>query len=185
MEMSENKATLAKRLGCTVHISPLEMKLRRMRAKYLDSSGETIDEWLVDIANSRGIDVVFRPGVITAQFEYPGLKELSNEELVAAVLLLSRVDEPQILRVAAQLISRGELHYASLRVLIERERLERQVKALARQALIVDPCHPMWKRLFEAVSDAPDFSDSLIHWTRLAEPRMITRKVGANGWDLV
>lgn len=185
MEMSENKATLAKRLGCTVHISPLEMKLRRMRLKYSNSSGDTLDEWLVDICNARGYYAIFRPGVKVAEYDYPGESELMDEELAASLLLLSRVDEPRILRLASQIISRAEIYPATFSRLVEIERLQRQVKMLARQALKVSPHHSTWASIYKRFQDASDFSDSLIHWTRLAEPQMEPGKVGAKTWNLI
>lgn len=185
MEMSENKATLAKRLGCTVHISPLEMKLRRMRLKYSNSSGDTLDEWLVDICNARGYYAIFRPGVKVEEFDYPCDSELPDEELVASLLLLSRIDEPRILRLASQIISRAQIYSSVFFHLVEMERLQRQVKMLARQALKVSPGHSIWGAIYERFQDVPDFSDSLIHWTRLAEPQMEPGKVGAKTWSLI
>lgn len=66
-----------------------------------------------------------------------------------------------------------------------RERAERVLAELARQALKVEPEHAAWKSLSKALADARPLRDVIIHWTRLAEPIMAFGKPNDQGWRLV
>jgi len=176
--------TLAERLGKTWHVSPLEMKLRRLQGTNPRISRET---WLLTIAVSRGVTVVFPPRE-TGEKEsraFPDRQDLTNEELVTGILLLQRADQPQLLRAAAQLISRGEASPSPLLRMARRERTGPVLKALATLALRVDPDHRAWRTILEALPDVEILREPLLHWTRLAEPRMRQGRVNAEGWDLI
>ncbi len=51
MDMNPEERVLAQRLGTTVHVSPLRMKLARLREAYPSPSTECLEDWLVDVAN--------------------------------------------------------------------------------------------------------------------------------------
>ena len=69
----------------------------------------------------------------------PPVEELSDEELVVACCQPNAADHPQLLRPPAQLISRGSLNLPSLVLTAKRERANRILAELARQALKVEP----------------------------------------------
>ena len=102
-----------------------------------------------------------------------------------ALCALQRADRPQILRLAAQLVSRGQLDVGSLRLVARRERVERVLAELARQALKVEPSHPTWHSLLEAFGALPHLRSPLLHWTRLANPLFQPGKCDPIGWRLV
>jgi hypothetical protein len=169
-------------LGLTVHVSPQDFRLRKLR----DQSGAgalTLDQWLVDVANQRGARVVERhPGAAEA-FAPVSPEDLSNEEFVVALCQPGRADEPQMLRPAAQLISRGAVDPKQLVFLARRERAEPILKALALQALRVDPTHPVWSLLATAFASIPLPRAPVLHWTRLAIPVNGIRT--GRDWELV
>ena len=178
------QSTLAERMQVTTHISPLRYKLRRlMRADRLAST-LTVEEWLIDVANSRKAVVIQRKPK-GERAACPGERKLSNEELVIACCQPNAADEPQLLRPAAQLISRGGLDLRKLLLVARRERATRILAELARQALRVEPDHTTWLAIRDALKDEPPLCDVLIHWTRLAEPQMVSGKPNAHGWRLV
>ena len=110
---------------------------------------------------------------------------MSNEELVVALCQLNSLDRPQILRLAAQMISRGGLNLELLRKAALRERAEPVLAELARQALKVQPDHRSWSAIRDLFPDQPALREPLLHWTRLAEPIMKKGKPNAAGWRLV
>src|SRR5207244_12528738 len=94
--------TLAKRLGRTCHVSPLRMKLARLWSRK-PGLAEVLEDWLVDVANSRGARIV--TSRTPANFvNGPDSNELTNEEVVVGLLLPKNRDRPQLFRLSAQLI---------------------------------------------------------------------------------
>lgn len=176
--------TLAQRLALTTHLSPLRYKLQRLQALDVSARELTLEQWLVDVANARGASVVRRPNA-SGQTVNPSPSALSDEELVVACCQPNAVDHPQLLRLTAQLISRGELNTKLLILVAKRERTERILAELARQALRVEPDHEVWRDLVQAFGDARPLRDTLIHWTRIAEPVMTFGKPNAQSWRLV
>jgi hypothetical protein len=175
--------TLGKRLGRTVHVSPLRMKLLRLWKRF-PGSAEVLEDWLADVANSRGARIVSRDGW-NALAETPSSTVLPNEELVIGILLLQNRDRPQILRLAAQLISRPAVDFRELVRLATQERVRFILAELARQACRVEPSHPLWSHLkAELEAELPPVSP-LIHYTRLAQPVMRNGRVNAESWVLV
>lgn len=146
-----------------------------------------MEDWLLAVANARGARVVVRAVAQDAEvaFEAPPREVFSDEELVTGILLLCRRDVPQLLRPAAQLVSRGHLDIPRLLHQGRKERTCRSLKMLALQALHVDPDHAAWREVLEGVQEWPEYSQPLIHWTRLAEPRMRRNAPGAEAWVLV
>lgn len=63
----------------------------------------------MDVAHARGARVVCRLNEDAANFIAPSPDVFPNEELVVAICGLGREDQPQRLRLAAQLVSRGVL----------------------------------------------------------------------------
>jgi len=102
LSMTNMEERLADRLGVSVHISPLRMKIRRLQKQYPGEAVHCMEDWLLDTANSRGARVVVRSFGPCDEFVPPPLSKLSNEELVTAICQLQNYDRPQILRVAAQ-----------------------------------------------------------------------------------
>lgn len=143
-----------------------------------------LEDWLVDVANARGAKVVTGPGG-GETISPPDEANLSNEELVVGILLPQNLDRPQMLRLAAQLISREAVEFATLRRLAVEERIERVLAALARQALLVAPEHALWGKLAGTFGDAKPLRSPLLHHTRMAEPVPVDGRVNAARWSLV
>lgn len=143
-----------------------------------------LEDWLVDVANMRGVRIVTRE--VRKRFANGvDFADLTNEELVIGLLLPQNRDRPQILRLAAQLISREAVDFHELVQLAIRERIEFVLAELARQACKVEPRHSLRRRIrrkFEA-ERAP--ASPLIHYTRLAQPVMKNGRVNAEKWVLV
>lgn len=180
-----NPTTLAQRLGKTAHVSPLRMKLISIAARYPVNEAASLEDWLIELANRRGARIVFRDGKSDPDALLPDARVISNEELVTALCQLQCQDRPQILRLAAQLISRGGLNECELQRLALRERTGCVLAELARLALRIEPNHPVWNRLREAFRQEHPLREPLLHWTRLAHPIMQPGKCNAQGWKLV
>jgi hypothetical protein len=175
--------TLAQRLGITAPESPLRWKLIRLTERFPSPSAVNVESWLVDVANSRGARVMRRQE-LPGDFTVPE-SELSNEELVVALMLPCLADEPPMLRLAAQLISRGLVDGTQLLVVARREGVLRVLANLAAQALRVAPDHQLWRHIGDATAQERPLPENVIHWTRLAEPVMPHRGVHDGKWRLV
>jgi hypothetical protein len=163
----------------------LRRKVARLAAAFPSGQATGIEEWLVDLANARGARVIARPVSTPWPNGVPGPERLTDEELVVALCQPHCLDHPQMLRPAAQLLSRGQLDATRLLLLARRERVEIVLAELARQALCVEPRHPLWRQLFEAFGSAPVPRQPLLHWTRLAEPIPVRGRGRPAGWRLV
>jgi hypothetical protein len=177
-------AALATRLGITVHVSSLLRLIDTLHARYPTAIGSTVEDWMLDLANDRGATVVTRPDG-GFQGDPPDEKILSNEELVAAMLSPACRDRPEILRPAAQLISRGALNLPLFENIAVRERIERVLGDLSRQALRAEPEHRVWRAIHARFGGLAPLRDTLLHWTRLAEPIMKDGRCNAAAWKLV
>jgi hypothetical protein len=175
--------TLAKRLGRTCHVSPWRMKLDRLWRRN-PGSAEVLEDWLVDVANSRGARIVTRSAPENF-VNGPDLSELTNEGLVVGLLLPQNRDRPQMLRLAAQLISRQAVDFGELAWLATRERVGFALAEVARQACKVEPSHPLWRRIREKFATEKPPRSPLTHFTRLAQPVMKNGRVNAEKWVLV
>jgi hypothetical protein len=180
----EKEPTLAKRLGCTAHISPLRIKLWRLW-KSNPGDAATLEDWLVDVANARGARIVTRYPAPRAVVRAPLESQLSNGELTVGLLLLQNRDRPQMLRLAAQLVSACKPALDELRSRAIQERVEPVLAELARQALRVDPAHPLWRKIADLFGNARPLREPLLHYTRLAEPVPVNGRVNAQRWRLV
>lgn len=180
-----NAGRLADRLGLPVHQSLLERRLRRLMRVYPSGQPHRPEEWLMDVAHARGARVVRRMEGVTEGFAAPPLDVFANEDLVVAICELQRADQPQLLRLAAQLVSRGAVNVKRLLLLARRERADVVLGELARQALKVEPEHDVWRRIADAFPSRHPVRSPVVHWQRLAWPVMGNRRVNAQQWELV
>lgn len=181
--MSHAAITLGERLGLTRHESPLRHRVRRLMRAGADRD-MTEEDWLAGVAYHRGLRVVFPPDEILRVVRDPGADLFPDEELVTAICLLPSRDQPQILRLAAQRISRGGLDLERLARLTRMERTEPVLRELCAQALKVEPNHPEWRALHALLPETPPLREPLVHWTRLAEPIMNYPRLKVSGWRL-
>ncbi|CAN5594323.1 hypothetical protein BH20VER3_BH20VER3_18730 [soil metagenome] len=144
-----------------------------------------LEDWLVDVANARGARIVTRNPAPARPCSPPTEAELSNAELVVGLLLPQNLDRPQILRLAAQLISADAVALDELKWLALQERAGGLLATLAVQALRVESGHVLWQGIAAAFpgQDAP--REPLLHYTRLAEPVPVNGRVNAQSWRLV
>jgi hypothetical protein len=182
--MTTGQATLAERMGTTVHVSPLRFKLEALRRRCPLPDGGELEDWLVETANARGARIVVRPEPARG-FQPPTPAQLSNEELAVGICQWQCLDRPQMLRLAAQLISRKAVDARRLCLVARRERVGRVLAELARQALRVEPEHAAWRAIRDAFVSERPLPDSLLHWTRLAQPIMRDGRCNAAAWKLV
>ena len=182
--VKKTETTLADRLGTTVHVSPLRRRLEELQEQFPSSGAECLEDWLVDVANARGARIVVRPGGRFSSFNPAPPDRLSNEELVVAICQLQCRDRPQMLRLAAQFISREAVQFRTLRLLAERERAGLVLGELARQALRVDSSHKLWGQIAGAFPQKGKLRSPILHWTRLAEPVMVGGRCNADRWRL-
>jgi len=183
--MMETGSRLANRLGMTYHVSALRFKLKSLASAFPSENADCLEDWLVDVGNARGARIVTRFPSSSSTFTPPTKEELPNEELVAGICQLQCLDRPQMLRLAAQLISRRAVDPEKLCLVARRERIEPVLAELARQALRVEPDHDLWRAVQRAFPDAHPLREPLLHWTRLAEPVMKDGRYNAAGWRLV
>jgi hypothetical protein len=167
-----------------MHVSPLRFKLERLLRRFPSRGCLCVEDWLVDVANKRDARIVVRDDASGETFHAPPLSELPNEELVVAICHPNNRDRPQMLRLAAQLISRRAVAFKNLRLVAERERAGRVLAALAAEALRVAPQHELWRSLADAFCDEPPLREPLLHWTRLAQPVMKNGRYNAETWKL-
>ncbi len=157
------------------------MKLCRL-FRAASGSAKVLEDWLIDAANARGARIVTRSN---DSISLPDELGLSNEELVVGILLPQNLDRPQMLRLAAQLISREAVEFPKLRVLAVQERIERILAELARQALRVAPDHALWRKIGDAFANQKSLRSPILHYTRMAEPVPVGGRVNAERWSLV
>lgn len=183
--MDKNEPMLAARLGMSVHVSPLRFRVLDLYAGSGDRAALCVEDWLVDVANARGARVVCRRESPPEGWRPPDQNQLSNEELITAICQLQCLDRPQMLRLAAQLVSRGDVVPDRLLLVAERERVRPVLAELARQALRVEKHHPVWRVIADRLRREKPLRDTLLHWTRLAEPVMKDGRCNAERWRLV
>ncbi len=184
--MTERTGRLADRLGVTTHVSSLRYKLRSLQKKHPSKGAQCLEDWLIDVANARGANVISRECPQDAEpFTPPCEQELSNSELIVAICQPHCLDRPQMLRLAAQLVSRRAVDIQDLVRTARRERCGRILREMARQALKVDPRHEAWQEIERAFAHERELREPVIHWTRLAWPVMRNGRCNASEWRLV
>ena len=174
--------TLAQRLGVTTHVSPLRMRIKRLIRSHAGHDCLCMEDWLLDLANHRGARSVTRSGIkADSSVDFPDRNLISNAELVIAICQPQNRDRPQWLRAAAELISKGDVDIGELISKAKRERVERVLAELSRQALKVESGHSGWLSINNAFLHARPYLDPLIHWTRLtskkADPALRTGRL--------
>lgn len=179
------RGRLADRLGLSVHQSVLERRIRKLMHAYSLGDLQRPEDWLMAVAHARGARVVMGPDGLNEDFVAPPSSIFRNEDLVAAICALHRVDQPQCMRLAAQLVSRGAVSVKRLILLARRERTDRVLGELARQALKVEPGHQIWQQIAEAFPQRCALRSPVAHWQRLAWPVMSGRRANAERWVLV
>ena len=184
MRPSMQQPALGVRLGLSMHVSSLRFRLADVARCFPSTDAACLEDWLLDVANARGARIVVRDHEPDARFVPPPVDAISNEELVVAICQLQGADRPQLLRLAAQLVSRGDMNVPVLIRLAVRERTGSVLGAMAREALRVTE-HPAWRALADAFATAPRPHDVVIHWTRLAQPVMAGGRYNAASWRLV
>lgn len=173
-------------MGLTTHVSPLRFKIMALETAYPSETASCLEDWLIDVANARGARIVRRPTGSDRQFISPSRRVFSNEELIVAICQPQCLDRPQMLRLAAQLISRGAVkNPRRLKLVAKRERACLVLGELARLAVTVAPNHETWRSLLEAFQDEPRPREPILHWTRLAEPVPGNGRYNAGEWRLV
>lgn len=185
MTNAKNQKLLGERLGLTVHQSILRWKVKTLM--HDSSGGEDVseEEWLVALANHRHLNVVFCANRELSKFKMPDEEVFPDEELITALCLLQSRDQPQMLRLAAQRISRGNFSMIRLLRLAEMERIQTVLKTLAATAVKIEAKHPAWNEILTAFSNIKPLKEPLLHWTRLAEPIMTATGVNASSWRLI
>ncbi len=183
--MARKREILARRLGKTVHVSALRFKLEKFADQFPAQGAECLEDWLIELANARGARIVLRNTDAKSEFIAPDEADVTNAELIVGICQLQCLDRPQMLRLAAQLISRGAVNIEHLKRLAEQERIGPILAELSQQALKVDPKHRVWQMLHQAFQQERPLKASLLHWTRLAEPVMKNGMCNAERWELV
>ncbi len=158
------------------------MRIGRLMRSHPGHGGLCMEDWLLDLANHRGAGSVTRPGTRPdSTVDFPDRNLISNAELVVAICQPQNRDRPQWLRAAAELISRGDVDTGELIAKARRERVDRVLAELSRQALKAEPGHALWLTVNNAFPHARPYLDSLIHWTRLtskkADPALRTGRL--------
>jgi hypothetical protein len=186
MVVDGKEPMLANRLGMTVHVSPLRIRLGMLAKRYPSPDALCLEDWLLDVANRRGARIVIREHADDAYcFTPPSRDEFGDEELIVAICQLQGADRPQLLRLAGQLVSRGDIQVDRLIRAAIRERAAPVLKAMAQQALKVTSDHRVWKVLAMAFEGIRPVRDAVVHWTRLAEAVPVNGRCNASMWRLV
>lgn len=163
---------LARRLGDTVHVSPLLHKLSLMSGCPEDRIGE----WLLKCAVNRGAshyERVFSPDLP------PEPPELGDEELGVALCLGQHPYDSTLIRAAAQLLSSPTTDPVRLARLAVMERVEPVLLYIASVAARFAPEAPPWAYLLRHLPQRlPCPPDSLPHWSRFVSQTGVTPSGG-------
>jgi hypothetical protein len=172
---SGNSSTLANRLGTTFHLSPLLMKAKRL--------GFVSPEDLEKLAVLRGLRYYdpFGDSIanLTGQAGVPNLHRddiFTNEELAVALLSPAIPYSMQRLRMGAAIMAADGNDPKTIARLAKWERSESIVRHIASCGHQVEPNHPFWSQLLEALPESPPYpADTLPHRTRFVAMTGITR----------
>lgn len=167
---THSMATLAQRLGENSHCSIL---LRKARGLGINSY-----EDFVRLAVARGCS--HYAGIYPEIENDPGLEIISNEELVALLLLGSNEFEAMAIRCAAQLA--GGCDAKRLAHVARRERVSRPLAYIARAGSAHDSLRKdYWDQLLTLLGEQPPVADGLLpHWSRFVSQTGVTRNGGGN-----
>jgi hypothetical protein len=158
--------TLAQQIGETAHCSLLQRKARRHGLADLTS--------IMRLAVARGAR--HYASIYPPAGTDPGVETISNEELVALLLLGSQAFEPFAIRCAAQIIILCDLSRLSL--IARRERFSRPLAHIARAGVAHDTGQAgRWHELLRLLgSPAPVAPGRLPHWSRFVSHSGTTRR---------
>lgn len=152
--------TLARRLGDTVHVSPLLHKVCQMSG----CSEDRIGGWLLKCAVSRGASHYERDFSPDLPADHP---ELTDEELGIALCLGRHPYNSTYIRAAAQLLSSPTINSTRLARLAVMERVEPVLLYIASVAARFAPEAQPWaslpRHLPQRLACPPD---ALPHWSR-------------------
>jgi len=161
-------APLAKRLGDTVHVSPLLRKLCRISG----CPEELVGEWLLKCAILRGAvhyDREFPAGIP------PDSAIVSDEEIAVGLCLGQHAYNPAYLRAAAQLLSSSGVDEGRLSRLAVMERVEPVLLYIASIAERFAPEARPWSFLRSQLPCRRSVScEALPHWSRFVSQTGIT-----------
>jgi hypothetical protein len=163
-------ATLAKELGEVSHCSALLRNASRIGLKSVSD--------FVGLAVARGCRH-YAPAFPPFEKD-PGFALLSNEELVALLLLGSNEFEPIAIRCAAQLTSRCDVRL--LAKVAKRERIGRSLLYIANAGSVHDPANrDFWDQLISLLGEQRPVADGILpHWSRFVSQTGVTRYGGGN-----
>jgi len=131
---------LARRLGNTVHVTPLLRKIVQMSGCPNDRAGE----WLLKCAIGRGASHYERDFPLDLLPDHP---ELGNEEIAVALCLGQHAYNSTFIRAAAQLLSSPTTDPVRLTRLAVMERVEPIVSYIANVAARFAPGAQQWAYL--------------------------------------
>lgn len=163
-------ATLARELGEISHCSVL---LRKARKVGLDSPSD-----FIRLAVARGCKH-YAPAFPPIESD-PGVAVISNEELVALLLLGSNEFEPIAVRCAAQLA--GDCSIKPLARIAKRERTERPLAYIAKAGSAYDESNgAFWDELLSQLGSQHPVADGILpHWSRFVSQTGVTRMGGGS-----
>jgi len=163
-------ATLAKELGEIRNCSAL---LRRAKRMGFNEVGD-----LIRLAVARGCRH-YAPAFAPADQD-PGFAAISNEELVALLLLGENEYEPIAIRCAAQLTGRCDLE--KLARVAKRERVARVLSYISKAGSTYDVNNrSFWGRLDILIGKQYPVADGVLpHWSRFVSQTGVTRNGGGN-----
>lgn len=133
--------SLGNALAETQHISPLSRKMKRL--------GFPSPDHLIQLAIHRGCTHYRRPG---PTIQDPGTSQISNAELIAALLLSQNPYNPDLIRIAGQLLG-AEPDPRPILKLAKQERFETCLRHIALQGTKLEPHHPLWQSLLQNLPD--------------------------------
>ena len=159
---------LARRLGDTVHVSPLLRKVCQMSGCTEDRVGE----WLLKCAVRRGASHYERDFPADLPPDNP---DLSSEELAVALCLGQHPYNSVFIRAAAQLLSSTRSDERRLTRLAVMERVEPVLLHIANIAARFAPEAQPWSYLLRHMSRRRSCSpDALPHWSRFVSQTGVT-----------
>ncbi|HTV40013.1 MAG TPA: hypothetical protein VMF08_05525 [Candidatus Sulfotelmatobacter sp.] len=170
METTEQLSNppLARRLGETVHVSPLLRKVCRMSGCTEDHVGE----WLLKCAVRRGASHYERDFSGDLPPDNP---DLSHEELAVALCLGQHPYNSVFIRAAAQLLSSTRTDARRLARLAVMERVEPVLLHIAAIAGRFIPEAQPWSYLLRHLPRRrPCAADALPHWSRFVSQTGVT-----------
>ena len=168
-----NSPPLARRLGDTVHVSPLLRRVCQMSGCQEDRIGE----WLLKCAVRRGASHYERDFPDDLPPDQP---ELSHEEIAVALCLGQHPYNSVFIRAAVQLLSSPRTDAARLARLAVMERVEPVLLHIATAAERFAPEAQPWvflrRHLPQRLACPPD---ALPHWSRFVSQTGMTSFAGA------